>query len=109
MSTLIGVGCCWLVAVVLATSAVGKLRVRTAFRRSVADMAVLPARAVTPVATAVPVVEALAVLLLVLPPTAMLGSLLALVLLAAFTTGIVIVLRRGTQAGCLCFGTTERP
>jgi hypothetical protein len=47
--------------------------------------------------------------LLVVPPTAMVGSLVALVLLAAFTTGIGIVLRRGTQAGCLCFGTTERP
>ncbi len=109
MSTLLGVGCCWLVAVVLAISAVGKLRVRTAFRGSVADMAVLPARAVTPVATAVPLAEAVAVVLLVLPPTATIGCLLALVLLTAFTTGIVIVLRRGTQASCLCFGTTERP
>lgn len=109
MSALIGVGCCWLVAVVFAVSAVGKLKARTAFRRSVADMAVLPARAVAPVATTVPLAEALAVVLLVLPPTAMVGSLLALVLLAAFTTGIVIVLRRGTRASCLCFGTTERP
>jgi hypothetical protein len=31
------------------------------------------------------------------------------VLLAAFTTGIAIVLRRGTRAGCRCFGATERP
>jgi hypothetical protein len=107
----VGVGCCWLVAVVFAISAVGKLRTaaaRAAFRRSVADMAVLPARAVGPVAAAVPIVEAAAVVLLVVPPTATLGSVLALGLLALFTSGIVIVLRRGTRAGCLCFGTTER-
>jgi methylamine utilization protein MauE len=108
----VGVGCCWLVAVVFAISAVGKLRtaaVRAAFRRSVTDMAVLPARAVSPVAVTVPIAEAAAVVLLVVPPTAQLGGVLALGLLAAFTTGIVLVLRRGTRAGCLCFGTTERP
>jgi hypothetical protein len=112
VSGAVAVGCCWLVAAVFAISAVGKLRtavVRVAFRRSVADMAVLPARAAGPVAAAVPVVEAAAVVLLVVPSTAVLGCLLALALLAVFTTGIVIVLRRGTRAGCLCFGTTERP
>ena len=112
MSGAIGVGCCWLVAVVFAVSAVGKLRtagVRAAFRRSVAGMAVLPARAVGPVAMSVPIAEAATVVLLVMPSTAMLGCVLALALIAAFTTGIVIVLRRGTRAVCLCFGTTERP
>jgi hypothetical protein len=107
-----GVGCCWLVAVVFAISAVGKLRTagaRAAFRRSAADMSVLPARAVGPVAAAVPIAEALTAALLVIPTTAALGSMLVLALLAAFTTGIVTVLRRGTRAGCLCFGTTERP
>jgi methylamine utilization protein MauE len=108
----IGAGCCWLVAVVFGISAVGKLRtagVRAAFRRSVADMAVLPARAVAPVAVAVPIVEAAAAVLLVTPPTVALGAALALALLAAFSTGIALVLRRGTRAGCRCFGTTERP
>jgi hypothetical protein len=112
LSGAVGIGCCWLVAAVFAISAVGKLRtaaVRVAFRRSVADMAVLPARAVGPVAATVAVVEAVAVVLLVVPTTSVLGCLLALVLLAVFTTGIVVVLRRGTRAGCLCFGTTERP
>ena len=115
MSTLsgaVGVGCCSLVAVVFAISAVGKARtpaVRAAFRRSVSDMAVLPARAVAAVAAAVPVVEAATVVLVLTPPTAVLGCVLALALLVAFTTGIVIVLRRGTRAGCRCFGTTERP
>jgi hypothetical protein len=42
-------------------------------------------------------------------PTATIGGALALGLLSAFTTAIVIVLRRGTQASCLCFGATERP
>ncbi len=115
MSTLggaVGVGCCWLVAVVFAISAAGKLRtsaVRAAFRRSVADMAVLPARAVGPVATAVPIAEAATVVLLVVLPTATIGCVLALGLLAAFTTAIGFVLSRGTRAACLCFGTTERP
>jgi hypothetical protein len=108
----IGVGCCWLVAVVFAISAVGKLRTagaRSAFRRSVTGMAVLPARAVRPVAAAVPIAEATTVVLLLVPRTAALGCVLALGLLAAFSIGIVVVLRRGTRAGCLCFGTTERP
>ena len=108
----IGVGCCWLIAVVFATSAVGKLRtagVRAAFHRSVEDMAVLPARAAGPVAVAVPIVEAVAVVLLVLPQTAAAGCVLALGLLAAFTAGIVVVLRRGTRASCMCFGATDRP
>lgn len=112
MNGTVGVGCCWLVAVVFAISAVGKVRaapVRLAFRRSLADMAVLPARAVGTVAAAVPVLEAAVVVLIVLPSTAVLGCLLALALLVTFTTGIVIVLRRGMRAGCLCFGTTERP
>jgi hypothetical protein len=115
MSTLggaVGLGCCWLVAVVFAISAAGKLRtaaMRAAFRRSVADMAVLPARAAGAVAATVPAAEAAAAVLLVVPPTAALGSVLALGLLAAFTTGIVLVLHRGTRAQCLCFGTTERP
>jgi Methylamine utilisation protein MauE len=112
VSGAVGVGCCWLVAVVFAISAVGKVRtapVRLAFRRSLAGMAVLPARAVGTVAAAVPVAEAASVVLIVMPPTAVLGCVLALALLVTFTTGIVIVLRRGTRAGCLCFGTTERP
>jgi hypothetical protein len=112
LSGAIGVGCCWLVAVVFAISAAGKLRsagARAAFRRSVADMKVLPSRAVGPVAAAVPIAEALTVVLLVLPPTAVYGCVLAGVLLAAFTTGILIVLRRGTRASCLCFGASERP
>jgi hypothetical protein len=97
---------------VFAISAIGKLRtaaVRTAFRRSLADMAVLPVRAVGPVAAGVPIIEAVGAVLLVVPPTAPAGCVLVLGLLAAFTTGIVTVLRRGTRAGCLCFGTTERP
>jgi hypothetical protein len=57
----------------------------------------------------VPIAEAAAAVLLVIQPTAALGSMLALGLLAAFTTGIVVVLHRGTRAECLCFGTTERP
>jgi len=102
----VGVGCCWLVAVVFAISAVGKVRtapVRAAFRTSVSDLAVLPARA------AVPIAEAAVVVLIVMPWTAVFGCVLALALLAAFTTGVTTVLRRGTRAGCMCFGTTERP
>lgn len=112
MSSVIGVGCCWLVAVVFAISAIGKLgtsAVRGAFLRSVRDMGVLPAGAVGPVARAVSILEAAAGGLLVVPATAVLGCVLALTLLAAFTTGIAIVVRRGTAASCLCFGTSERP
>lgn len=112
MSATIGIGCSWLLAVVLGISAAGKLRngaVRAAFRRSVREMAVLPAGAVGPVAVAVPIGEALAAVMLVVPATAVAGCVLALALLAAFTAGIVVVLRRGTAASCLCFGMSERP
>jgi hypothetical protein len=112
VSGAIGIGCCWLVAVVFAISATGKLRnraVRAAFRRSVRDMAVLPAGAVRPVAVAAPVGEAATAVLLAIPATAVVGCVLAFVLLGAFTAGIATVLRRGTSASCLCFGTTERP
>lgn len=101
-----------MLAVVFAISAVGKLRnriVRSAFRASLRDMALLPAAVVGPVAVAVPIGEALAVVLLVIPTTATVGCGLAFALLAAFTTGVAIVLRHGTAASCLCFGTSARP
>ncbi|MGH8965640.1 MAG: MauE/DoxX family redox-associated membrane protein, partial [Actinomycetes bacterium] len=111
LSGAVGVGCCSLVAVVFAISATGKGRttaVRAAFRRSVSDMAVLPVRVAGAVAAAVPMVEAATAVLIAIPSTALLGCVLALTMLVIFCTGIVITLRRGTRAGCRCFGTTER-
>ncbi|WP_232665273.1 MauE/DoxX family redox-associated membrane protein [Pseudonocardia sp. TRM90224] len=110
--SVVGIGCSWLLAAVFAVSSVGKLRSGAALRsftRSVKDMDVLPAGAVGAVGVAVPVLEAVAAVALVVPATAVAGAVLALGLLAAFTVGVAAVLRRGTAASCLCFGVTERP
>jgi hypothetical protein len=72
------------------------------FAASLAAMRLLGGRSVRPVAALVVAGEvAVPVLLLVLPLP---GFVLAGVLLAAFLTAIVVVLRRGTAAACRCFG-----
>jgi hypothetical protein len=58
------------------------------------------------VAVAVTAAEAAVVVLLALPFTVPLGLGLAVGLLAAFTTGIVLALRRGQRAPCRCFGAS---
>jgi hypothetical protein len=72
------------------------------FSDSLAAMRLLPARSVVPVAAFVVFVEAAVVLLMVLLPAP--GFALAVVLLLAFAGSIGVVLRRGVQASCRCFG-----
>ncbi|SCL71060.1 Methylamine utilisation protein MauE [Micromonospora citrea] len=99
-----------LLALVFLASAAGKLRGRPAFRAfadSLRTMDLLPARMVVPVAGAVVAAEAVVPLLLAPLPGAALttvGFALAAALLAAFTVAVAVVLRRGTQASCRCFG-----
>ncbi|MFF2427191.1 MauE/DoxX family redox-associated membrane protein [Streptomyces mirabilis] len=61
------------------------------------------------VAVAVVVGECAAVVLLALGPGGAPGFVLTLLLLAAFTTGIVPTLRSGTKASCACFGASTAP
>jgi hypothetical protein len=103
-------GCCALLAAVIAVSAGSKVRTGTAlrlFRESIRSMGVLPGWLVPPVAVAVPLAEALAAGLLVVPSTARAGAVLALCLLLAFSVAITSVLRRGTSASCRCFGVRD--
>ncbi|WP_438295682.1 MauE/DoxX family redox-associated membrane protein [Streptomyces sp. HUAS TT7] len=90
-------------------SAVGKARGAEAFRGfedSARSMGV-PARLSRSVAVAVIAGECAAVVLLALSPVP--GFVLTLLLLAAFTTGIVRTPRSGTKASCACFGASTTP
>jgi hypothetical protein len=69
----------------------------------------VPARLSRLVAVAVVVGECAAVVLLALGPGGAPGFVLTLLLLAAFTTGIVRSLRSGTKASCACFGASTAP
>lgn len=101
-----------LLAIVFLVSAAGKLRSRAqlrAFTESLRAMKVLPAAAVGPVAGTVAMAELAVALLLVPLPTpapTTIGFALAALLLGGFTVAIVLVLRRGVQASCRCFGAS---
>jgi hypothetical protein len=99
-----------LIGVVFLVSAVSKLRGSRQFREfaaSLTAMRLLPSRLVTPVAAVVAATElAVPVLLapLPVPGLAAAGFAIAALLLAGFAVAIVVVLRRGVQASCRCFG-----
>lgn len=92
-----------LLASVLAVAAVGKLRRPGAFRGAVVDFGV-PARAAPLVAWALIGGEAAAAAMLVADGTARAGAVVALGLVAAFSTSIGLNLRRGRRPECQCFG-----
>ncbi len=98
-----------LLALVFALSAVSKITALGAFRASVAAYHLLPAGLITPFAYALPWLEALVALYLLigllLRPTAIVTA----ALLVMFTGAIAISLLRGGAAvahGCGCFSTT---
>ncbi|MER5579415.1 MauE/DoxX family redox-associated membrane protein, partial [Streptomyces massasporeus] len=90
----------------------GKVRSRTAFAsfaRSITDLRLFP-RKVSRAAAAAVIAGEVAVLLLLVPPrTAPLGLAAAVLLLLAFTAGIVVALRGGRRAPCRCFGASATP
>ncbi|MEU0563638.1 MauE/DoxX family redox-associated membrane protein [Dactylosporangium sp. NPDC006015] len=109
---------------VFAASAWSKLRSRAAqqaFASSLRPVPLVPARHVGAVAMAATVAEAGLVLGLGAAVAAIAAGwpaarpltvvMLALtgVLLAVFTTGVALAVRRGTRARCACFGAAERP
>ncbi|MDA3650302.1 hypothetical protein LZ318_00695 [Saccharopolyspora indica] len=96
------------VAGVLAFAAVGKLRDLDRFADAVAGYRILPDRLVPAGARAVVGAELLGAVLLVVPPTRILGSALATVLFSAFLIGMGSVLRRGMRVSCGCLQTSER-
>ena len=92
-------------AIVFVVSAVAKLRDRSGSRGAVAAFGI-PDSVAPLVAALLPVVELACAALLVLgDPAATLGAIASLVLLAAFTTAIVVNLLRGRRPACHCFGS----
>ena len=97
-----------LLALVFLVAVVGKLRGRAAFAEfagSVAQFGLLPTGWVGPAARAAVAVEALVVVLLPLPVTALAGYLLATGLLGVLTGAMLAAVRRGRRPVCRCFGT----
>jgi hypothetical protein len=96
-------------ALVFIVSAYGKFRSRAAFSafvQGLRDMRVVPSAVVVAVAWAVVVAETTIPFLLAVPATAIAGLLSAMVVLAAFTGAVLVVLTRGTRASCPCFGSS---
>lgn len=101
-----------LLCVVFLAAVVGKVVGHGAFSsfcRSLHEMRLLPAELVRSVAAAIVAAEALVCLTLVLPVrhAAAVGLTAAAVLLSVFTGGIALVLSRGTDARCRCFGSAD--
>ncbi len=93
---------------VFALSAISKLRDRDGSRDAVQAFGVPKALAAV-IAPALPVLEALAAVLLVIGGTAgRYGAILGLAMLAAFTVGIGVNLALGRQPDCHCFGSLSK-
>jgi hypothetical protein len=106
------VGCRSLVALVFLVSAAGKVQGRTslaAFAASVRAFGLLPSAWAGVAAGGVIACELAVVPLVAVPRTAVFGSALATALLAAFTTAVALVLRRGRAVACRCFGHASAP
>ena len=110
----VALGCQALLVLVFAISVVGKVRGQDAFTEFVAATrrllpASIGARPARWIAASVAGAEAITVVSLLLPVSTILGFMLALVLLGAFTTAVLLALRRGERAPCRCFGASTHP
>lgn len=95
---------------VLAVSAVAKLRDLQGFRHTLRELRLLPSPAVAPAAVLVPCAELTAMGLLALGErTLRPGFVLAATLLGLFTLVLASALARGVAAPCHCFGASSRP
>ncbi|MBO2445911.1 hypothetical protein J4573_02305 [Actinomadura barringtoniae] len=107
--------------VVFGVSAWSKLMRRDAFAESLRSVRLIPRRLVRQVAAVVTVAELVAALGLGWAGLAVIGAVpggviaelvslaLAGLLLSALTFGMTLAVRRGWEATCACFGSTERP
>jgi hypothetical protein len=92
-----------LLALVFSVAAVGKVRDRLGFLRTIADLGV-PRALVGPASLATPLAELAVAALLVVPRFADRGALAALALLGTFTLIAVLAMSRGRTSTCACFG-----
>lgn len=102
----LSVGARVMLSVVFVVAAGAKLRNRSAFDELVGVVGRIgfPRRLAAPAVAALVAVELIAAALVLWPPTAAAGSVLALMLSAVVTIGVVVVVRRGVDARCNCFG-----
>ncbi|WP_217211873.1 MauE/DoxX family redox-associated membrane protein [Streptomyces sp. AC550_RSS872] len=110
--TYLFLGCRALLLVVFLAAVAGKARGRAAFAEfasSVVALRLLPRKASRAAAAAVVGTEAAAAVLLAFPATALAGFVVAIGLLVAFVTGIVMALRGGRAVPCRCFGASATP
>ncbi|WP_424891604.1 MauE/DoxX family redox-associated membrane protein [Streptomyces sp. XH2] len=108
----IGIQC--LIGVVFLASSAGKVTGRRAFDRfvsSVAGMQVVPFRSARSVARTVVAAEGAVCVSLAVPVPAatVVGLAIAAALLAVFTAGIALSVRRGVRTPCRCFGASQAP
>lgn len=91
------------IAVLFAVAGISKAVDYRGTRTTLASFGV-PTRFVPLGAAALPLVELLTVVLVLVPTTAWWGGLLALVLLSAFTAAVATNLGQGRTPDCHCFG-----
>src|SRR3954447_25925161 len=92
-----------LLAVVFATAGVGKLLDLKGSRQSLMDFG-MPVGLASTGGVLLPIAELTTAVLLLLAPTAQIGAILALLLLAGFIFGIARAMRQGFAPDCNCFG-----
>jgi hypothetical protein len=106
----------WL-ALVCAVAVVGKARGRRSFGDFVTSLELAarsvplvraPARFARLAAAPILVAEAATAVLLPLPATALAGGVLAVLLFAGFTAGVMVAVATGAEAPCACFGRISR-
>ncbi|WP_405426720.1 MauE/DoxX family redox-associated membrane protein [Micromonospora sp. NBC_00617] len=97
---------------VLAISVIGKVRNResfNAFAEAITELQAASARWSRPVAAASIAAEIGVLTLVLWPASATVGLTAAVLLFAAFAIVLARAVRRGSTAGCHCFGPTNTP
>ena len=96
-------------ALLFVVAALHKLRDRDAFRATLDAYALLPSALTAPLARAVPLVELVAALLLVVPRAAAVGASIAVLLLSVYALAMGVNLLRGRRdLDCGCMGPGAR-
>lgn len=104
--------CRTLLVGVFVAALAGKAARRAAYRDFatwVGTLGLVPRRLTAAAAAGATAAEVAAVALLALPATVPVGFALAVALLAVFTAGVVLAIRRGRRAPCHCFGASRTP
>jgi hypothetical protein len=110
--TYTSLACRCICCLVLAASSYGKLHSKPAFRDFIswiASLSALSVRVRTPLAATIAAGEVFAVLLIAIPRSYVAGMAVASCLFAAFSIGMLVILRSKRAVGCNCFGSSSGP